>query len=432
MGSDVNKYFLTGTLSITPTDDLNVERQFCVYVGARVFYASQSIALLLTAISHESGLVGILEQMNRDSVERAYTAEEIRAVIENRLIPMELVSVDEKLSTLIPSKKQPYLFFARTLLNENMVNALCRPFVGLFSKVGVLVSLSFCGVLLSLWFNNLIASGYSLKSAMLHFDMSLGESMMLYGVLFCCFLFHEIGHAAASKKFGARPAEIGVGLYLIFPALFCNVTDAWRLPRLARVVVNLGGVYFQLIATSVLIAFQLYSRNDVLTLAIASSLVAMLATLNPLFRFDGYWVYSDFFRIPNLRESAQKWKLEMSAHLVRSVSGKGATRTTFVASSWPLKIYAVTSTIFFAWFAATVLVSTWGTVVSVPQLLRIAATKLEQDSSIETMTNIATTSFVYVIYILACGFSFWYLVNAALRGMRKFGQLYSTASASAE
>jgi hypothetical protein len=43
--------------------------------------------------------------------------------------------------------------------------------------------------------------------------------------------FHEIGHASACRFSGARPGEMGVGVYLIWPAFYCDVTDAYRLDR---------------------------------------------------------------------------------------------------------------------------------------------------------------------------------------------------------
>src|SRR5215207_5744812 len=56
--------------------------------------------------------------------------------------------------------------------------------------------------------------------------------------------FHEIGHASACRHSGARPGEMGVGVYLIWPAFYCDVTEAYRLDRRGRLRTDLGGVYF--------------------------------------------------------------------------------------------------------------------------------------------------------------------------------------------
>src|SRR4051794_18210588 len=57
-------------------------------------------------------------------------------------------------------------------------------------------------------------------------------------------LFHEMGHAAACAYGGARPGAMGIGLSLVWPAFYPDVTDAYRLGRAGRVRTDLGGVYF--------------------------------------------------------------------------------------------------------------------------------------------------------------------------------------------
>ena len=56
--------------------------------------------------------------------------------------------------------------------------------------------------------------------------------------------FHEFGHASACRYGGARPGVMGVGFYLVYPAFYCDVTDAYRLNRAGRLRTDLGGVYF--------------------------------------------------------------------------------------------------------------------------------------------------------------------------------------------
>ena len=46
--------------------------------------------------------------------------------------------------------------------------------------------------------------------------------------------FHELGHASACRYGGARPGVMGVGVYLVWPAFYCDVTDAYRLNRAGR------------------------------------------------------------------------------------------------------------------------------------------------------------------------------------------------------
>src|SRR5437867_12521522 len=76
------------------------------------------------------------------------------------------------------------------------------------------------------------------------------------GLALASVFFHEFGHAAACHYGGARPGAIGVGLYVVVPAFYTNVTDAYRLSRRARLRTDLGGIYFN--AVSAIVASVAY------------------------------------------------------------------------------------------------------------------------------------------------------------------------------
>ena len=59
--------------------------------------------------------------------------------------------------------------------------------------------------------------------------------------------FHEFGHAAAARYSGAQPGVMGLGLYLVWPAFYTDVTDTYRLGRAGRIRTDLGGLYFNAI-----------------------------------------------------------------------------------------------------------------------------------------------------------------------------------------
>ena len=55
--------------------------------------------------------------------------------------------------------------------------------------------------------------------------------------------------------------NIGFALYFIYPAFYTDVTKVWRLPRLKRAVVDLGGIYFQAILFVVLTFYVLVTHD---------------------------------------------------------------------------------------------------------------------------------------------------------------------------
>jgi putative peptide zinc metalloprotease protein len=112
--------------------------------------------------------------------------------------------------------------------------------------------------------------------------------------------FHELGHAAACRYGGATPGGMGAGIYLVWPAFYTDVTDAYRLPRRDRLRVDLGGLYFNAIVSVLTMGAWLLWRVDALLLLIALQLLMMVKNLSPVIRSDGYHILADATGVPDL------------------------------------------------------------------------------------------------------------------------------------
>lgn len=119
-------------------------------------------------------------------------------------------------------------------------------------------------------------------------------------------VLHELGHALACKHFGGQVAEMGVLLLAFTPAMYCDVTDMWRLPSKAkRMTVSAAGILVELLLAAVAAIVWRYSDPGLLhTAALNVMIVCTVGTLlvnaNPLLRYDGYYVLSDLTETPNL------------------------------------------------------------------------------------------------------------------------------------
>lgn len=72
------------------------------------------------------------------------------------------------------------------------------------------------------------------------------------------------------------------------------------LGHMERAVVSLGGLYFQSIYLATICTVDLVTGNGTLSIAIGISILLMLTTLNPVFKYDGYWLLSDLLNVTNL------------------------------------------------------------------------------------------------------------------------------------
>src|SRR3954468_11255747 len=124
--------------------------------------------------------------------------------------------------------------------------------------------------------------------------------LLVLGLAVASAAFHEIGHAAACRYGGGRPRGMGAGIYLVWPAFYTDVTDAYRLPRRARLRTDLGGIYFNVVIAVITLAVWLAVRADALLLLVALQLLEMVKNLSPVIRADGYHILSDATGVPDL------------------------------------------------------------------------------------------------------------------------------------
>jgi putative peptide zinc metalloprotease protein len=111
---------------------------------------------------------------------------------------------------------------------------------------------------------------------------------------------HELGHAAACRYGGGRPGGIGAGLYMVWPAFYTDVTDAYRLPRRDRLRTDLGGIYLNAVIAVVTLAVWAVVGADALLLLVAVQMLEIVKNLSPVIRSDGYHILSDATGVPDL------------------------------------------------------------------------------------------------------------------------------------
>jgi putative peptide zinc metalloprotease protein len=196
-----------------------------------------------------------------------------------------------------PPKRNPLLALRWKVLVSNPVatRRLTAPFAFLFSPWILWPMLAaFVGVC---WFV-LVDKGIASATAQAFEQPEL--LLLVFALAVGSAGFHELGHAAACRYGGGTPGGIGVGLYLVWPAFYTDVTDAYRLPKRDRLRVDLGGLYFNALVSVVTLAVWLAVRVDALLLLIGLQLLQMVKQLSPVIRADGYHILADATGVPDL------------------------------------------------------------------------------------------------------------------------------------
>lgn len=124
---------------------------------------------------------------------------------------------------------------------------------------------------------------------------------------------HELAHGLACKKYGGHVREWGV-LFILFAPLgaWVNVTSSWKFPsRWQRIHVAAAGMLCEIVLAG--LAAILWSRCEpgvlrftLHSVVVSASVVTILFNLNPLMRFDGYFILCEWLRIPNLAGHGQQ------------------------------------------------------------------------------------------------------------------------------
>jgi len=196
-----------------------------------------------------------------------------------------------------PPRLNPLLALRWKVLvtNPKVTKRLTAPFTHLFRPWLLVPALA--GFLAVAWFV-LIDKGVASATAQAFHNPEL--LLLVLGLAVASAAFHEIGHAAACRYGGGRPGGMGAGIYMVWPAFYTDVTDAYRLPRGARLRTDLGGLYFNAVIAVITLGVWLAVRADALLLIVALQMLEMVKNLSPVIRSDGYHILSDATGVPDL------------------------------------------------------------------------------------------------------------------------------------
>lgn len=140
------------------------------------------------------------------------------------------------------------------------------------------------------------------------------DNMLLLVLIFPLLkLIHESGHAIAIKWSGGSCREMGLMFLIFLPVPYVDASQTtgfqnkWR-----RILVGGAGMMAELLVAC--IAFWLWSWSDpglfksvLHQTLILAGVTTIVFNLNPLMRFDGYYMLADWLEIPNLGQKANQY-----------------------------------------------------------------------------------------------------------------------------
>ena len=230
------------------------------------------------------------------AVRRKLDAETVRLLVDEQLRRLGVLAAADGSSPRV-EKLDPLLAlkFRTAVVPERLTRVLTTLFRPLFATpvVAVVVVALFA---VDAWLLGVHGIDPGLRAVIYRPALLLA---LLGGVVLAT-AFHEIGHATACRYGGANPGAMGVGIYIVWPAFYTDVTDAYRLGRGGRLRTDLGGIYFNAIFALAATAVYAATRFEALLLLVLVQNFVILQQLLPLVRLDGYYVISDLTGVPDM------------------------------------------------------------------------------------------------------------------------------------
>jgi putative peptide zinc metalloprotease protein len=121
---------------------------------------------------------------------------------------------------------------------------------------------------------------------------------------------HETAHALTATRYGVRVAHMGVAFLVMFPMLYTDTSESWKLTRARqRLAIASAGIVAELaLAGLATLAWSLASegaaKSAFFFLATTSWVLTLAVNASPFMRFDGYFITMDWLDFPNLHERA--------------------------------------------------------------------------------------------------------------------------------
>lgn len=175
------------------------------------------------------------------------------------------------------------------------------------------------------------------------------ENLVLMWLLFP-FLkaLHEFGHAIAIKRFGGQVREMGIMLLVMVPVPYvdASATSGFR-HRRERMLVGAAGVITETFCAAVALILWAGAepgpiRAVLFNIGLIGGLSTLVFNLNPLLRFDAYYILADYLEIPNLGQRASAYLGYLVNRYLFRVDNLASPVRSPSEAAW-LAVYAVAS-----------------------------------------------------------------------------------------
>ena len=194
-----------------------------------------------------------------------------------------------------------YIFFRFPPLRPERLYRRIAPYVSWLCGAGVVRTLAVPAVLGYL----LLVRNFGMVADAFVASLSWAGLVRYFAAIVAMKIVHESAHSLAAMHFGCRVRGVGLGLMVFVPRFFTDTTDAWRLPRRQRLLIDGAGILSELLVGGIAALLWTYAapgawKSTLFYIFSVSTISTVFVNGNPCIRYDGYYILSDLVRIDNL------------------------------------------------------------------------------------------------------------------------------------
>jgi putative peptide zinc metalloprotease protein len=229
---------------------------------------------------------------------REVSAENVRYLLENKLQPLGVTVPEGQEDDEVDAPRSDLLLALkghRVIFDERRTGRIARALAWLH-RPAVVATVLLAALAMDVWLFGFFGA---IEPVLEVLDQPV-LILIVFGLTVASLVFHEFGHASACRYGGARPGCIGCGLFLIWPSMYTDVTDVYRISRAGRLRTDLGGVYFNVVFMLAMAGAYFATGAQFFLAAVYLGHFEILEQLMPAVRLDGYYILGDLAGVPDL------------------------------------------------------------------------------------------------------------------------------------
>ncbi len=253
--------------------------------------------------------------------------------------------------------------------------------------------------------------------------MFSAQNLMILWVIYPLVkILHELGHAYAAKKWGGEVHTMGFVLLVLIPFPYVDASSASNISdKYKRMVVGAAGMMVELFLASIaLFVWLIVDSIFIQTICFNIMMIGCVSTLvfngNPLMKYDGYYILSDYIEIPNLTGKSKQYLAYLAKRYLFKLNHNNGFDATTSEKAWYLNygifsfLYRISVVLLIAAFVAQkffvfgVVLAIWGilTQIVIPLIKQLhflfRSPQLERQRS-QSVTKVFSFAFILFIFV---------------------------------